>query len=443
MKILHYSLGFPPYRTGGLTKFCIDLMEQQVKEGHEVSLLWPGKINLFGRKTKIKKNKSINGVGNYEVINPIPVPFDEGIKGFDVFTSLGDARTYKMLIDNIKPDVIHIHTLMGLHKVFLDVAKKKKVKLVFTTHDFFPICPKVTMFRHGQICSCIDSCKECGECNNSALSIRKMQILQSPMYRMFKDLKFVKKLRKQHRDYYLSEVNTKSNKVVGNIEDYKKLRNYYYSMLKLMDVIHYNSTLSKKVYEKIFTFPCSTVINISHANIVDNRRKKNFDSALLRIRYLGPQSGAKGYFLLKAALDGLWKKWQGFRLDVHFTPSEKPPYMECHDKYSYNQLEAVFEDTDVLICPSIWYETFGYTVLEALSFGVPVVISETVGAKDILGDGVGIIINDISPEKLINVIKCLTSEKLREMNRSILENQRIITLKEISKKILNECYMGD
>jgi hypothetical protein len=25
MKILHYSLGFPPYRTGGLTKYAVDL----------------------------------------------------------------------------------------------------------------------------------------------------------------------------------------------------------------------------------------------------------------------------------------------------------------------------------------------------------------------------------------------------------------------------------
>ena len=47
MKILHYSLGFPPYRSGGLTKFCMDLMEQQIKDGHEVALLWPGAIKLM------------------------------------------------------------------------------------------------------------------------------------------------------------------------------------------------------------------------------------------------------------------------------------------------------------------------------------------------------------------------------------------------------------
>ena len=26
MRVLHYTLGFPPYRSGGLTKYALDLM---------------------------------------------------------------------------------------------------------------------------------------------------------------------------------------------------------------------------------------------------------------------------------------------------------------------------------------------------------------------------------------------------------------------------------
>lgn len=54
MKILHYSLGFPPFRTGGLTKFCTDLMVQQAREGNEVSLIWPGEIGILNKTTSIK-----------------------------------------------------------------------------------------------------------------------------------------------------------------------------------------------------------------------------------------------------------------------------------------------------------------------------------------------------------------------------------------------------
>ena len=55
MKILHYALGFPPYRTGGLTKYCIDLMLTQAEQGHEVALLWPGRITIVKKKPEIHK----------------------------------------------------------------------------------------------------------------------------------------------------------------------------------------------------------------------------------------------------------------------------------------------------------------------------------------------------------------------------------------------------
>lgn len=33
---LHYSLGLPPYRSGGLTKYCTDLMVEQAKSNDEI-----------------------------------------------------------------------------------------------------------------------------------------------------------------------------------------------------------------------------------------------------------------------------------------------------------------------------------------------------------------------------------------------------------------------
>ena len=57
MKILHYSLGFPPYRSGGMTTFCIDLMEEQIKNNYQVALLWPGRMSFFSKNIEICKKK--------------------------------------------------------------------------------------------------------------------------------------------------------------------------------------------------------------------------------------------------------------------------------------------------------------------------------------------------------------------------------------------------
>ena len=61
MRILHYSLGLPPYRSGGLTKYCTDLMVEQAKSNDEIFLLFPGRMNFIKKdNVKIKFYKNYN-----------------------------------------------------------------------------------------------------------------------------------------------------------------------------------------------------------------------------------------------------------------------------------------------------------------------------------------------------------------------------------------------
>lgn len=446
MKILHYALGFPPYRSGGLTKFCIDLMVQQVNEKHNVAMIWPGQMLFFSHKISIKNRKNVvvksKSIQSYEIINPLPISYDEGIVDVSAYMKDSGENIYEEFFDKFAPEVIHIHTLMGLHKSLLIAAKKRNIRIVFTAHDFFPICPKVTMFREGTVCDCVKSCKNCAVCNATALSIGKIKILQSPLYRKLKDSVIVKKIRKHHRDGYLNDQVKHYND--ANIkemdQEYHMLRCHYYSMLRLMDIIHYNSSVTKKVYESVFNLPNNCVINITHSDIKNNKKIKNFSSKKLRIRYLGPNGKAKGFSLLKSALDGLWKIKNNFCLDIHFIPEEIAPYINVHDRYTYSDLNDIFEHTDILIAPSIWLETFGFTVLEALSYGVPVIISDTVGAKDILADGAGIIIMNITSEKLCEYINRLTVSDLESMNKVIVQNQVIMNIEDMTKLLEKKCY---
>ena len=149
----------------------------------------------------------------------------------------------------------------------------------------------------------MQTCEECGVCNATALGLNRIKVLQSPLYRELKDSPMVKKLRKQHRDSYLSEsITDDAAKPVGTAGDYKSLRNYYYSFLGLMDMIHYNSTITKKVYESVFELPNNCIVGITHSDIKDNRIKKKFIDGQLHIRYLGPMGGAKGFFFLRRHL---------------------------------------------------------------------------------------------------------------------------------------------
>ena len=61
MVIMHYFLGFPPYRSGGLTRYCVDLMDIQRKKGDSVIALWPGEISFISKKNSNKEAKKYKG----------------------------------------------------------------------------------------------------------------------------------------------------------------------------------------------------------------------------------------------------------------------------------------------------------------------------------------------------------------------------------------------
>lgn len=442
MKILHYALGFPPYRSGGLTKFCTDLMSQQLKENHEVALLWPGTIG-FGH-INVRECGLVNNVRSFELVNPLPVPLTEGIAVPSQYMRPTDENRFLRFLEKFQPDVIHIHTLMGLPAEFVSAAKKCRIHLVFTTHDFFPICSKVTMYRNQAICPAKEDCSNCSSCNAGALPIWKIAILQSPLYRSLKNASFIRTLRRRHIDNYNRAEQEKAVNALQSYtaatDDYRKLRKYYASMLSQMDCIHYNSELTRAVYTKNMPLnvPGETIC-ITHSDICDNRKKKIFGDKI-RLSYLGPPGGGKGFFLLRAALDELWNIRQDFTLNVYFQADEVPPYMIIHKRYDYSQLESIFEETDLLIAPSIWYETFGYTVLEALSFGTPVLVSGSVGGRDVIPSGCGIVLEEITAEAITKVLLELKVSELRKMNENILKSFVPPTMCDMSRAIQERCY---
>ena len=434
MKVLHYALGFPPYRSGGLTKFCMDLILAQKSRGFEIAMMWPGKFSLTGHFVRLKESIVTvkNGeetipVTSFEVINPLPVSLDEGIKETGKFMEkCPNPQVFRAFLETWKPDVIHLHTLMGLHREFLQEAKACGIKIVFSSHDYFGICPKVTMFRNGQVCS--GNCSLCERCNESALSIGKIKILQSGLYRALKDTKPVQALRKKNRQNFFEEASRESlshESGGAQTETYRALRQFYIEMFQMVDIIHYNSTVTESVYRKWLPEDIrGKVISISHGNIKDNRKRKTF-TGKLKMSFLAANSASKGYFILKQAMDELWDEGiRDFELNLFYPVADPGEYMKLHKRFSYEALEKIFDQTDLLMAPSVCYETFGFTVLEALNFGVPVMVSTNVGAKDLLENAkYGMVIEP-------------TKDAVKQAVKYVIENREILT--EYNRRIVEE-----
>lgn len=446
MKILHYSLGFPPYRTGGLTKYCTDLMIKQIEQGDNVTLLWPGEIKLINHSVFIKKRREYLGISSYEIINPLPIALDEGIKDIYKYTKECDVKVYLKFLSDLNPQVIHIHTLMGIHREFFEAAKKLDIKIIYTTHDYYGICPKVTLFREMQICKNDFDCKECVECNKNALSLKKIMIMQSQIYRYFKNSKIIKFLRKRHRDNYF-EGNKSDRQILSESYikeksiEYKMLRHYYLDILLNIEAIHFNSTLSQETYKKYFMPKREYVISLTHNNIINYSKQKVFDNEVIRITYLASTKPFKGFNFLINSLDILWsEKVKNFSLSIYSDTKIEREYLRKNKPYNYEELEDIFKETDLLVVPSIWLETFGFTALEALSYKVPVVVSENVGAKDILPHSE--LVFDINSLKEVLRRLIQDKNKLKEISENIKSvkesSQHIEEIKNMYLEVINE-----
>lgn len=438
MKILHYSLGLPPYRSGGLTKYSLDMMLMQVKEGHDVSLLYPGTRSL-SNKILVKNNENYKKISVFELINPLPVSLMGGIIKPSLFMKpLNDSSVYKQFLLKLRPNVIHIHTLMGIHCEFIQVAKKLGIRIIFTSHDYYGICPKVNLVDYkGNICNNFEGGLKCISCNANAYSIPMIYFMQSHMYKKLKNNKLVKKLRMKKK----SSIKKVKVKKVSNFKDedsakklilakdFSNLRKYYINMLGMMDTIHFNSEVARKeYYEYISTNIDNEVIPITHGDITDQRKKKIYDSKKpLKIGFLGPVEEYKGLPLLRKSLSELLDEGEhNWHLHVYGNDNEvllekEKGFISFHGRYEYKALKEIFDKIDVLIIPSIWKETFGFIGLEALSCGVPIIVTDRVGFKDLVNNGINGLVIQPEEKALTEAIKYIIKnrDRVQQWNHNI------------------------
>ncbi|WP_219375288.1 glycosyltransferase [Bacillus mycoides] len=453
MKILHISLGLPPYRTGGLTKYSVDLMLEQSSE-HEVFLLYPGKFTV-SKKLAIKKNKSYRNMGIYELVNPLPIPLLNGINQPQLFMKQVDKDIYEEFLKQVNPDVIHVHTLMGVHKEFFEAAKDLSIKIVFTTHDYFGLCSKVNLMdSNGNICIDFNSGHNCLSCNVNALSFPIMYAMQSYSYRYLKDSSIVKSLRKLKKNQVKNSIKAPNvSEEVTKLEDdnlaiqYVELRKYYLEMFKLVDYFHFNSSIAKEQFKSFFDVK-GKVISISHKDIYDRRqerysRKKN--GSIVRLGYLGPVDIYKGFYSLKDTLDALKKNgYDNWHLNVYGDfvndpETYNPKNYTFHGRYEYSQLKEIFDQVDLLIIPSVWKETFGFIGLEAQSYGVPILVSEYVGFKDLIEDGKTGFIYKANKNDFMNKLSRILEDTsiLDKMNENILKIKFPYSMEQHTNEIIN------
>lgn len=162
-------------------KYAKDLMQTQIKLGHLVVALYPGGTSLFEKSCHVHWDKTYDGIRNFEMTNPLPVPLMYGVKDIESATNPQnlDICSFECLLDDVKPEVFHVHTLMGLPLEYLRIVHDRNIRIVYTSHDYFGLCPKVNFINHkGNVCEGT-SCERCEVCNANAKSALFLKVRNS------------------------------------------------------------------------------------------------------------------------------------------------------------------------------------------------------------------------------------------------------------------------
>lgn len=228
-------------------------------------------------------------------------------------------------------------------------------------------------------------------------------------------------------------------------QKYNDLLDFYKRLFDLIDCFHFNSEHTRHCYERYIQPKRGIVIPITHSGISDNRRYKEYYSTILRVGFIGNASYHKGLsFLIEALRElGSYDRWS---LNVWGNISGQDKELPIHylGKYASNTIDEVFEKMDLLVVPSMCNETFSLVTLEALSYGVPVMVSDKVGAKDIIREYDSQFIFS-SKKELVEKLKELIIDKkpLAAFNKKILCQPWHHDIKSHAKDIIDKVYLVD
>lgn len=271
---------------------------------------------------------------------------------FEIWFSFKHYRTIKKIVKSNKIDIVHIHNFFPLltPSVF-KAAKRGGAKVIHTLHNYRLWCISGILYRDGY-----GICEQCVHQKFSLAGIRHQCYRTSLFQSLVAQMAF-----------------------------------WFYRMMKMFDAIDYFFVLTDFQKEKIKS------LGIEESSIIlkPNSLPLNSQFSSLKDGYIfvGRLEESKGIFDLLE----VWKQLDArYRLTIIGSGS----LLESLKKH-YSQANIIFmgkcsrEETlhniaksQYLIHPSLLYETFGLTIVEAFSCATPVIGLNIGTRNDFIEDGI-------------------------------------------------------
>jgi glycosyltransferase involved in cell wall biosynthesis len=356
LRVLTICHNHPRLHPGGTEIFAYDL-HQEWRRRRSVEPLFLGCTNQIYREPRPGTSFQTLGTSADEVVLWAG-HFDRFHQSqIDLYGVIPDLAE---LLQSFRPDVVHFHhtLLVGVEALFLVRRVLPEARIVFTLHDYYPICPRdgiMLTTDENRLCrgATLDACRRC--------------FPAAPAERFVMRESYIK---------------TAFSLVDMFVAPSRFLRQRFIEWGLAADRI------------KVVPNGRPPVVAAPHRPLAAGGRRNVFG-------YFGNVTPAKGTALAVAAIGQLDKdearlrihggspfQAEGFVADFAAAVEKAGDRVTHLGPYTADQMPALMASVDWVVVPSIWWENAPLVIQEAFQHRRPVICSDIGGMAEMVQDGV-------------------------------------------------------
>lgn len=391
MRILQVVHQFPPRRVGGTEIYTENLARELGRRGHDV-LVFYAEENI----TPGEEEETASGFRVHRVFYPSP---DSPLRLFFLsFRNPFVERSFAHLLERERPDIVHFQHLKGLSARLVPLVKSFGLPTVYSLHDYWLFCANAQLITPGgRLCQGPVLWLNCAQCAAMRIQAPHLLLAAPIIASLF---------------YYRARI---LRKAVDSIDTF------------LAPTAFVRDTFVKKGVpgDKIRQMELGIYLF----------EEGHFEWKMegpLRVSYIGNLAWQKGVHILIQAFSRLDEDrtilniyggedtFPRYAQELHLLA--RGPNIHFMGSLPRERLWLALAETDILVIPSLWHETFSLVALEAFAAGVPVIASRLGGLAERINHGQdGFLFRPGDPDDLARYLQLLIDEPtaLESLRRNV------------------------
>lgn len=344
MRVLHVVHQYAPEHVGGTELYTQWLAAELSRRGHEVAIFYRRNGEGTGLERRLDPP-------NIQVWAVTAGPVTPSRRFLATFGEASVLAAFQQVVVETRPDLVHLQHLLGLPVAFVQYLQKKGIPFVITLHDYWWICANAQLFTNysQEICEGPQLYLNCARCALARVNHPHLWPALPGLAGLL-----------ARRNQLLRRVLQAAHKLIAPSQFVAD----WYAAHGLPD----NSLQTIPHGLPLPTF---------------GPRREKPTGRPFRFGYIGGLTRQKGVHVLLEAFNGLET---GGELWVAGDETAEPDYaaqlrasaspaVRFLGKLSRAAVWETLAQVDVVVVPSLWYETFAFVVSEAFTAGVPVIAS--------------------------------------------------------------------